>query len=150
MSTHKTGVVISPKHYKNWCAEYVSDSTDTGGIYVVLHHTDHWKPVTFWGLTLNEMEQALRDQNITILWEGEHTISSFLSSDNLTKKFAKKIIENFYTRTEATMTFNLTQLEFDFESSLAIVSYYVEQETYPDIVFSFEQLEVLLLEYLTQ
>ncbi|CAI3924835.1 unnamed protein product [Commensalibacter communis] len=150
MSTHKTGVVLSPKHYKNWCAEYVSDSTDTGGIYVILRHTDHWKPVTFWEVTLNEMEQTLKGQNIIILWEGEHTISSFLSSDNLTKKFAKKITENFYTRTEATMAFNLTQLAFDFESALVIVSYYVEQETYPDIVLSFEQLEALLLEYLTQ
>lgn len=47
------------------------------------------------------------------------------------------------------MAFNLTQLDFDFESSLATLSYYVEQEGYPDIIFSFEQLECLLLEYLT-
>lgn len=48
------------------------------------------------------------------------------------------------------MVFNLTQLEFDFDFSLVILSYYVEQAGYPDIVFSCEQLECLLCDYLRQ
>lgn len=39
---------------------------------------------------MDEMEQVLRDQKITIIWEGENTISSFLDKCNLTKKLAKK------------------------------------------------------------
>lgn len=90
MLIHKTGIVLSPKHYKDWHAECVGDPTDTGGIHVVLRHSDHQKPVTFWEVTMDEMEQVLRDQKITIIWEGENTISSFLDKCNLTKKLAKK------------------------------------------------------------
>lgn len=149
MLIHKTGAVLSPKHYKNWKTECVGDSTDTGGVYVILRHSDHWKPVTFWEPTLDKIEQTLRQEKITILWDDERTISTFLGQSNLTKQLAKKIINNFYEQTKPKMAFNLTQLDFDFESSLATLSYYVEQEGYPDIIFSFEQLECLLLEYLT-
>lgn len=41
MLIHKTGIVLSPKHYKDWHAECVGDPTDTGGIHVVLRHSDH-------------------------------------------------------------------------------------------------------------
>lgn len=150
MSIHKTGIVLSPKPYHDWQAECIGDLTDTGGVYVVLRHSAHFQPVTFWEVALDEMEQVLRDKKIIILWEGEGTISSFLGESNLTKKFAKKIINNFYDQTELKMVFNITQLNFDFDESLVKLSYYVEQKGYPEVIFSIEQLECLLLDYLSQ
>lgn len=149
MLIHKTGVVLSPKYYKDWQAECVGDPTDTGGIYVVLRHPDHGQSETFWEPTLHQTEQTLRKEKITILWDDEGTLSSFLDHCNLTKSFSKKIIHNFYDQTEPLMVFNITQLQFDFDSSLVTLSYYVEQNGYPDIIFSFEQLECLLSDYLT-
>lgn len=46
------------------------------------------------------------------------------------------------------MTFNLTQLNFEFETQEVIISYYILDEEYPDKIVTFQELLDLLKQQL--
>ncbi|MDI2090729.1 hypothetical protein [Commensalibacter oyaizuii] len=147
---HKTGNVLSPTYYKNWQAEWIGDPTDSDGIHIILHNIAHSQQVIFWNIAIEAIEQTLRKQNIVILWEDKKTLSYLLCKDYLSKKMAKAIIHNFYEKTHSKIVFNLTQLGFDFDFSLVILSFIYAEKDCPEIRFSFEQLEMLLSKYIKQ
>ncbi|MBC2260658.1 hypothetical protein HCB45_03515 [Listeria sp. FSL L7-0091] len=74
----------------------------------------------------------------------DKVILVFLSNDNLSKNLAYKIVANLKSEREAKMTFNLTQLNFEFETKQVIISYYILDEEYPDKKVTFQELLDLL------
>ncbi|HCJ4534056.1 TPA: hypothetical protein NR457_000443, partial [Listeria innocua] len=52
----------------------------------------------------------------------DKVIHVFLSSDNLSENLVYKIVANLKSEREAKMTFNLTQLNFEFETQEVIIS----------------------------
>lgn len=74
----------------------------------------------------------------------DKVILVFLSNDNLSKNLAYKIVANLKSEREAKMTFNLTQLNFEFETQEVIISYYILDEEYPDKIVTFQELLDLL------
>ncbi|EKZ4845471.1 hypothetical protein QO278_000116 [Listeria monocytogenes] len=74
----------------------------------------------------------------------DKVIHVFLSSDNLSENLAYKIVANLKSEREAKMTFNLTQLNFEFETQEVIISYYILDEEYPDKIVTFQELLDLL------
>ncbi|EAD7211397.1 hypothetical protein CGD15_08710 [Listeria monocytogenes] len=74
----------------------------------------------------------------------DKVILVFLSSDNLSENLAYKIVANLKSEREAKMRFNLTQLNFEFETQEVIISYYILDEEYPDKIVTFQELLDLL------
>ncbi|EAE5922829.1 hypothetical protein ACN9QM_001865 [Listeria monocytogenes] len=74
----------------------------------------------------------------------DKVILVFLSSDNLSENLAYKIVANLKSEREAKMIFNLTQLNFEFETQEVIISYYILDEEYPDKIVTFQELLDLL------
>ncbi|ECB9704350.1 hypothetical protein FL866_04830 [Listeria monocytogenes] len=78
----------------------------------------------------------------------DKVIHVFFSSDNLSENLAYKIVANLKSEREAKMTFNLTQLNFEFETQEVIISYYILDEEYPDKIVTFQELLDLLKQQL--
>ncbi|EFR90631.1 hypothetical protein ACTO6E_002046 [Listeria innocua] len=78
----------------------------------------------------------------------DKVIHVFLSSDNLSENLVYKIVANLKSEREAKMTFNLTQLNFEFETQEVIISYYILDEEYPDKIVTFQELLDLLKQQL--
>ncbi|EHD1676249.1 hypothetical protein OHR11_001400 [Listeria monocytogenes] len=74
----------------------------------------------------------------------DKVILVFLSSDNLSENLAYKIVANLKSKRKAKMIFNLTQLNFEFETQEVIISYYILDEEYPDKIVTFQELLDLL------
>jgi len=79
------------------------------------------------------------------MMKDENTIREFLSEGaNLSKSFAEKILANMQSEEKSNMVFNLTQVEFDFKEKQATISYFIIDDSYPDLVLSFDELGKLL------
>ncbi|EAC8432282.1 hypothetical protein IT97_00830 [Listeria monocytogenes] len=74
----------------------------------------------------------------------DKVILVFLSNDNLSKNLAYKIVANLKSKKQAKMIFNLTQLNFEFETQEVTISYYILDEEYPDKIVTFQELLDLL------
>ena len=48
------------------------------------------------------------------------------------------------------MELNMTQLEFHFDSSVVVLSYYLVDPNYPEVTFSFKEIEKILMKYLAK
>lgn len=74
----------------------------------------------------------------------KNTISAFLSKDNMSECLAQKIITNLKDKEMAKMVFNLSQLNFNFFKKEVVLTYYVMDKSYPDVILSFVELIQLL------
>lgn len=148
MQFDKTGTVLVPEKYQGWKAELTGDDNDTGGICALLLSPTKQDRLLLWEPTAHEIEEDFRAQGIVVDWDDNKLIEAFLSPSNLSKKSAKDILSGLYDPSIEEKIFNLTQLQFLFDKQRVVLSYYVVDEKYADLTFSFLQLENLLTDYL--
>jgi len=72
------------------------------------------------------------------------TVEVFLSEGNMSTLLARKILNNVKSCEKLEMVMNLISLDFDFESKSVLLSYYVKDNDYPDVILTFDELRGML------
>ena len=72
------------------------------------------------------------------------TLEALISSGGNRGEIRDKLIRNLSTKESVNKVLNLVQITYDFDDSLVTISYYVEDELYPDVVLSFGEFRTLL------